>query len=197
MTNIKFLLNKAFARWFRRKTTIWGHQMPRSLKAYLNKEITAKDFVIHYHIGGGLMGETDLQLQGDGSYQFWTTATKGRQKKSHSGQVMIPQVEQVVQSMLAAKIWQVRHIYTSPALDDAGAMITVFAKRQKFEIVLWVSEIGESPSFQKVQEQLRDLIQNVSDVEGLESERGTKNISFTKEAGHDAAQTRRTKVAAL
>jgi hypothetical protein len=42
----------------------WPHPMRNSLKAYLAKEIPKTDLMIHYHIGGGLMGVTDLRLRG-------------------------------------------------------------------------------------------------------------------------------------
>ncbi|MGB0385897.1 MAG: hypothetical protein ACPGWR_13845 [Ardenticatenaceae bacterium] len=125
----------------------WGHPMRNSLKAYLAKQIPNTDFMIHYHIGGGLMGETDLRLRGDGSYELWTTATTRRKRKSYSGQVETSQVEQVVQDMLAAKLWQARHLYARPALDDAEAIISVEAGEQKKQVLLWVSEIRESPLF--------------------------------------------------
>ena len=147
----------------------WGHPMRKSLRAYRAKKVAAQDFAIHYHIGGGLSGETDFRLWGDGNYDLWSTVTKGRQRKSYCGQMESCLVDEVVEQMLATKVWQVRHLYPTPALDDPDAMIAVKAGNQKSEVVLWVSEIRESPPFQKVQEQLLSLIHDVSQGEVLEN----------------------------
>lgn len=143
--------------------------MRNNLRAYLKKQVDDRDFTIHYHIGGGLSGKTDFRLQGDGSYELWSTVTKGRERKSYCGQVETSQVEQVVQDMLATKVWQARHLYPTPALDDPDAKIAVKAGDQKSEVVLWVSEIRESPPFQKAQGQLLSLIHDLSQGEVLEN----------------------------
>lgn len=159
------MLNKAFARWF-----FWpSHPMPRSLNAYLKNEITGSDFAIHYYIGGGLGGKTDFRLRGDGSYQLWSTATRGRLKKSYCGQVPTCQVEQVAERMLATRVWKVRHDHASRWLDDAGAKICVFAKGQESEVMLWLSEVRESPPFTTAQNQLLSLIHDISAGEVLEN----------------------------
>ena len=138
------------------------HQMHKSLKAYQSQKISDTDFAIHYHIGNDFCGETDFRLQGNGTYDLWTTVTNGRQKKSYSGQVAVCEVEQVVEEMLANRIWQVRHIYPMRALDDPGAKIAIEAANQKFEVMLWASEIEESPPFAAVQGELLSLIHEVS-----------------------------------
>lgn len=179
LNRIKEELNKAMARWWGgimiTLFTIptlhwWGHPMRNSFEAYLLKEIAKTDFMIHYHIGGGLMGETDLRLRGDGAYDLWTTATPRRKRKSYFGQVNISQVEQVVQDMLAVKLWQVRHLYAIPALDDPEAIISVEAGEQKNQVLLWVSEIRESPPFFSVREQLEALIDDLSRGTGQREE---------------------------
>lgn len=138
------------------------HQMHKNLKAYLSQKISDTDFAIHYHIGNDFCGETDFRLQGNGTYDLWTTVTNGRRKKSYSGQVAICQVEQVVEEMLTTRIWQVQHIYATRALDDPGAKIAIEVANQKSEVMLWASEIRESPPFAAVQAQLLSLIDEVS-----------------------------------
>lgn len=166
----------------------WGHPMRNSLKAYLLKEIPPTDFMIHYHIGGGLMGETDLRLRGDGAYELWTTATPRRKRKNYSGQVKVYQVELVVKNMLAVKLWQVRHLYAIPALDDPEAIISVEAGEQKNQVLLWVSEIRESPPFFSMREQLEALIDDLSRGRGRRDEvvqngRGTNSLDPKPEVG--------------
>ena len=145
--------------------------MPKSLKAYLSKKISASDFVIHYYIAGGFSGATDFRLRGDGSYELCSNVTQGHQKKSYSGQLATLKVEQIAQKMLETRVWRVDHLYPTPALDDAGARIVVESASQKSEVVLWISEIRERPPFAAVQKQLLSLVHEVSAGEILENGR--------------------------
>ena len=142
-----------------------------SLKAFLEKKIAKSDFAIHYYMGGGLGGETDFRLQGDGAYELWSTVTEERQRKSYCGQVAPCQVEELVQDMLMTQVWQVRHEPKSRGLDEPGAMIEVMASGRKSSVILWLSEIRESPPFVAVQQRLLCLIHQLSVGEVLESGR--------------------------
>ena len=156
----------------------WEHPMPRSLRAYLKKEITSSDFVIHYYIAGGFSGATDFRLRGDGSYDLSSRVTKGHEHKSYSGRLAAgaSQVEKIVHKMLETRIWRVRHLYATPALDDVGAKIAVTAGEQNSEVMLWVSEIREIPPFVIVQRELLTLIHQVSQGEVIEYGRGTFDL---------------------
>ncbi len=142
--------------------------MQNSLQAYLDKQIPASDFAIHYHIGDDFSGETDFQLRGDGTYELWSTVTPGRQHRTYSGQVSLAQVEQLVQELLAAEVWQTKHVRDKPGEDDPEASITIEADGQTFQVVLWVSEIRDSPPFARSQQALLTLVHTVSGGEVLE-----------------------------
>lgn len=140
-----------------------------SLNAYLEKKIVKSDFAIHYYMGGGLGGETDFRLQGDGAYELWSTVTEERQRKSYCGQVPPCRVEDLVQNMLMTQVWQVRHEPKSRGLDEPGAMIAVTASGRESSVILWLSEIRESLPFIAVQRRLLCLIHELSMGEVLES----------------------------
>jgi hypothetical protein len=149
--------------------------MSKNLRAYLKKEVDDRDFTIHYYMGGGLGGETSFYLLGDGSVELWSTVTKGHERKIYSGQLPVSQVEQVVQEMLAVKIWRVRH-EPSTRLDDAKVMVSVKGRGQKSIVMLWASEIRESPPFMAVQRSLLGLIRQISKGEVLENARASNEI---------------------
>ncbi|MGB0385896.1 MAG: hypothetical protein ACPGWR_13840 [Ardenticatenaceae bacterium] len=161
----------------------WGHPMPNNLRAYLKKQVDDRDFTIHYYMGGGLGGETSFYLFGDGRYELWSTVTRGHQRKIYSGQVPLSQVEQVVQEMLSVKIWRVRHDPSSRWLDDPRAMVSLKARGQKSIVMLWVSEIRESPPFIAVQRPMLALIRHISKGEVLENGRGTNQVAPQVEQG--------------
>lgn len=160
--------------------------MRRLLEAYLKKEIASADLTIHYVIAGGLGGETNFRLHGDGRYELYSNVTLSHQRKRYSGQVSVSQVENVAQKMLATKIWQVWHDHESRGLDESGAKITVAAHGQKSEVMLWVSEIRESPAFARVQRQLLSLIHEISQGEVLEKGHGTFHL-FPETEGQQTA----------
>ena len=98
---------------------VWKeHPMCKDLKRYLNKLIVPADFTIHYYIAGGLSGETDLQLRGDGHVELWSTVTEGYERKSYSGEVSVSRVEQIASLMLTTKIWRAKHDHASRGLGD-------------------------------------------------------------------------------
>lgn len=150
--------------------------MPRLLRAYLNSEIASDDFVIHYEMVAGLGGDTYFHLQGDGSYELSSTVTAGHESKSYLGQVPVFRVKEVVKKMLSTKVWQVQHDHASRWLDDPGAKITVEAGNENSFVMLWVSEIRESPPFVRVQRQFLSLIHEISKGEVLEKGHGTGNL---------------------
>lgn len=143
--------------------------MQDALQAYLQNRISNTAFVINYHVGSEFSGETDFVLRGDGAYQLWSTATTDRQRRTYSGSLEAEQVRQIVQLMLDERIWEVRHIRAKPGDDDPETLIAVEAEQQRFETVLWISEVRHVPAFVRVQEALLKLVGAVSNGEVRES----------------------------
>jgi hypothetical protein len=143
--------------------------MQSSLEGYLEKEIPGADFTLYYHIGDSFSGETDFRLGGDGSYALWSTVTEGRQRRDYTGQLATAQVEALVQDMLAAEIWKVKHVRSKPGEDDPLAIIGAKAGQQDFQVVLWVSEIRRVPSFVEVQDKILRLVHDISAGQVLET----------------------------
>lgn len=143
--------------------------MKNCLREYFEKGTEVSDFVIHYHIGNSFSGETEFRLQGGGNYELSSTVTKGRQRKTYTGQVEVEQVKQVVKELLDAEVWKVKHFRDKPGDDDPEASIEIEASGQKFKVVLWVSEIRKSPQFAKAQQELLTLTHTLSAGEILET----------------------------
>ncbi len=142
--------------------------MHTNLQAYLDHHLAAPEFAIHYHIGDDFNGETELRLRGDGHYTLESNVIQDRQRKTYQGQVTTERVAQVVQSLQAAHVWEAHHIHPRPAEDDPEAIIAVTAAGKEARVVLWVSEIAESPPFQAAQRALLALVQELSHGEVLE-----------------------------
>lgn len=143
--------------------------MQRVLQSYLQNQVSGAAFTIHYHIGSEFSGETDLVLRGDGAYELWSTATADRARRVYSGSLDVAEVRQIVQLMLDERLWEVRHIRAKPGDDDPETLIAVEAEQQRFETVLWISEVRHVPAFVRVQAALLDLISAVSRGEIRES----------------------------
>ena len=143
--------------------------MKDCLNEYFEKQTDVSNFVVHYHIGDSFSGETEFRLEGDGKYELWSTATKGRQRKTYTGQVEVEQVKQMVKEFLDAEVWEVRHFRDKPGDDDPEASIEVECGGQKYRVALWVSEIRKSPQFVKAQQALLTLAHTLSAGEVLES----------------------------
>jgi hypothetical protein len=145
------------------------YAMKNCLQSYIEKRVAASDLAIRYHVGNSFSGETELRLGGDGKYELWSTVTKGRQRKTYSGQLEVEQVEQVAKELLENEIWEIKHFPDGPVPDDPEASIEIECAGQKFKAALWVSEIRKSPRFAKAQQALLTLVHTLSDGEILES----------------------------
>lgn len=145
--------------------------MEDTLRAYIASDIAAADMTIAYSIGDSFSGETHLQLQGNGDYELWSTAIRGRQRKDYSGSIETAQVETLVQSMIENQIWQVTHVRDRPSEDDPLAKIRVTVNDNTNEVRLWVSEIRDVAAFDTVQSEILTLIRAMSNDEILESGR--------------------------
>jgi hypothetical protein len=142
--------------------------MQQWLQGYLDGTISPGELVIIYHIGDEFSGETDVQLHGDGAYRMWSTVTVGRARRAFTGQVSRSDVRAIVQALLSAQIWDVRHVRNIPGDDDPEAIIAVQRGDGREEVILWVSEIDKRPSFAEAQQAILDLIRTVSSGEVLE-----------------------------
>jgi hypothetical protein len=145
--------------------------MHDSIEEYLDQAISTSEFAIYYHIGDSFSGETDLLLKGDGQYELWSTVTQGRQRKEYTGQLVPERVREIAKTMQTVQLWEVKHVRAKPGEDDPDAIIGVQTGTARSEVVLWVSEISQSPAFSEVQDRLLSLIHDVSDGEVLESGR--------------------------
>ena len=119
--------------------------MRRLLSSYLNKEIASADLTIHYYIAGGLGGETNFRLHGDGRVELYSNVTSHHQRKRYSGQVSVSQVENVVQKMQgpgSGKFGIIMPIGVSTNLGENGCRGSAFAKvqRQLFSLIHEVSQ---------------------------------------------------------
>lgn len=145
--------------------------MEQTLRSYLDQGSARPELMIEYHIGNPFSGETKLTLSGDGAYELWSTVTQGRRRRTYSGVIEISRVAELVSKISEVELWNVRHLDEKRRQDDPEASIVVEINGEKFEVVLWVSEISRSPSFSEVQEKLLSLAHEVSSGEVLENGR--------------------------
>lgn len=142
--------------------------MENTLKLYLENGLDAQDFMIHYHIGNSFSGETNFELRGDGAYALWSTVTEGRQRREYNGTTERQQVAEIAQTMLALRLWEVKHVAKERGLDNPEVRITVSAKDETFSVVLWANETAKVAAFKKVQNKILHLIHSLSNGEVLE-----------------------------
>lgn len=142
--------------------------MREGLQSYLAHTMPRSALSIYYHIGDAFSGETELRLRGDGTYEAWSSVTQGRQRRTYSGVVEVSQVEQLVRKLLEVEIWNVTDVFDKPGEDDPQAVIAVEINSQRFETVLWVSEIRHCPPFEQAQQALLFFLRGVSSGEILE-----------------------------
>lgn len=141
------------------------------INGYLDGSVAPAQFLVRYRIGDSFSGETGLDLRGDGTYDAFSTATAGRQRRSYSGRLPTDQVRAVVRALRDAKVWEARHVRNKPREDDPPASLSVAADGRDAEITLWVSEIGRVPPFAAAQDAVLDVVREVSGGEVLESGR--------------------------
>jgi hypothetical protein len=141
------------------------------LNRYLDGTVAPGDFVLRYQIGDSFSGETRLQLRGDGTYDAFSTATAGRQRRSYSGQLPTDQVQALARALRDARVWEARHVRDKPREDDPPASLSVSAGGDDAGVTLWVSEIGRVPQFAAAQDAVLAMIRRISDDEVLESGR--------------------------
>jgi hypothetical protein len=141
------------------------------LNGYLDGTVAPADFVVRYRIGDSFSGETGLDLHGDGTYDAFSTATAGKQRRSYRGQLSIDDVQALVRALHEARIWEARHVRSKPREDDPLASLSVTADGRDATVMLWVSEIGRVPPFAAAQDAVLDVIRRISGGEVLESGR--------------------------
>jgi hypothetical protein len=141
------------------------------LNGYLEGTVAPADLVVRYHIGDSFTGETGLDLRGDGSYDAFSTATAGRQRRSYRGQLSVDDARSLVRALRDARIWEARHVRSKPREDDPLASLSVAAHGGDAAVELWVSEIELVPPFAAAQAAVLDVIRRISGGEVLESGR--------------------------
>jgi hypothetical protein len=141
------------------------------LAGYMNGTVAPEDLVLRYRIGDSFSGETGLELRGDGTYDAFSTATEGRQRRGYRGRLPAEEVQALVRALQDARVWDARHVRSKPREDDPPASLSVAADGREADVTVWVSEIGQVPSFAAAQDAVLDLIRRISGGEVLESGR--------------------------
>ncbi len=142
--------------------------MEQALKAFLDGILDPEEFEIHYHIGGGLWGETEAHLRGTGAYRLSSTVTDGRQLRTYAGRVDTAEVRELTRVALRVRLWEAGHVADRRGRDNPDARIDVTAGAETYPVVLWVSETDEVPAFNEVQQRILDLVRRLSGGEVLE-----------------------------
>ncbi len=145
--------------------------MEALLTGYLDGTIAPADLVVCYRIGDAFSGETGLDLRGDGTYDAFSTATAGRQRRTYRGQLSVDDARALVRALCDARVWEARHVRSKPREDDPLASLSVTADGADAAVELWVSEIDRVPPFAAAQDAVLDVIRRISGGEVLESGR--------------------------
>ena len=145
--------------------------MEELINDYLDGTAAPAQFLVRYRIGDSFSGETGLDLHGDGTYEAFSTATAGRQRRTYSGQLPADQVRALVRALRDAKVWEARHVRSKPREDDPPASLFIAADGRDAEVTLWVSEIGRVPPFAAAQDAVLDVVRQISGGEVLETGR--------------------------
>ena len=157
--------------FFNSCTTSNTRNMKQELNLILKNGISNSDFRIQYKKGNSFSGETDFNLDSDGTCEVWSTVTKGRLKKSFEGQLLEEEIQELLKMFLSAKLWKTKHNPSKQREDDSLASIIVFVGEKKYDNSLWVSEIRNCPNFDNPQQAILRIIKNISKGEILENGR--------------------------
>lgn len=117
---------------------------------------------INYKTGNPLYGQTELELNEDGSYFIQSDVVVNRETKVFKGKVTSEIFLRCSQLMKNSELFNTRYEELSSSTDDSKSIIRLTEGQTERECAVWDRDQAKYPAFKTIQSLLSGFITEIS-----------------------------------